>query len=305
MTFALRSSFQQKILLTSMVFAVVLCCFFSFAPRAQASGLTEAQITAILNVLSSFGADQTTVANVNLALHNQPQPGNGASPNLNRSNPCSGGVCPGETVTPVSSPLPSSATPDTTPTPAITPTNTPTNTSTTPTNTSTTPAGTGSTPPSTTNTSSGSTNSPSSSSITFSGWPNSGSAPLTSYFTVSGVSSTQGYSVNFGDGSSGSAWQADTEAANTYYVSHTYTVGGTYTAVLSTGTAFGSASGAQKTVTIMVMSSNGSAGSSGSSFGSGAQSFDAAGMMAAVVMAPYNLLVESFTNLFVAMGLGQ
>mgnify|MGYP001614448712 CR=1 FL=1 len=40
----------------------------SFAPMAHASGLTAAQIQAILSLLSSFGADAATIANVNTAL---------------------------------------------------------------------------------------------------------------------------------------------------------------------------------------------------------------------------------------------
>jgi hypothetical protein len=74
MTLALRPSFQQKVLLTSMAFAVALCCVFSFAPQARADGLTNDQKTAILNLLSAFGADQTTVTNVGLALNGQAQP---------------------------------------------------------------------------------------------------------------------------------------------------------------------------------------------------------------------------------------
>src|SRR6185312_11025375 len=125
------------------------------------------------------------------------------------STPCSGGVCPGETLTPVQ--------------PTGSSTNTPTTNSCTiidcvagyhasgpvcsaaqscipNTSASSTPTAT----------------------MTFSAWPNSGVAPLLAYFTIAHVTSPSGYSVSFGDGASGSAWQADTEAANTYYVSHTY-----------------------------------------------------------------------------------
>ncbi len=41
---------------------------FAFAPMAHAAGLTGAQVQAILSLLSSFGADATTIANVNAAL---------------------------------------------------------------------------------------------------------------------------------------------------------------------------------------------------------------------------------------------
>src|SRR3989344_3301053 len=67
---------------------------------------------------------------------------------------------------------------------------------------------------------------------TFSAWPNSGTAPLTSHLTISGASSASGYSVNFGDGSSDYNWKADTETANTYFMSHTFQTAGTYTAAL-------------------------------------------------------------------------
>ena len=67
---------------------------------------------------------------------------------------------------------------------------------------------------------------------TFSAWPSSGVAPLTSHFTISGASSPSSYSVNFGDGSSDYNWKADTEAPNTYFMSHTFQSAGTYTATL-------------------------------------------------------------------------
>lgn len=41
-------------------------------------GLTDAQIRAILGLLSSFGVDSATIANVTLALNGQPQTGAGA-----------------------------------------------------------------------------------------------------------------------------------------------------------------------------------------------------------------------------------
>lgn len=67
---------------------------------------------------------------------------------------------------------------------------------------------------------------------TFSAWPTSGTAPLTTYLTMSGVSSPSSYSVNFGDGSNGNNWQADTEAASTYFIARTYASAGTYYAKL-------------------------------------------------------------------------
>ncbi len=66
---------------------------------------------------------------------------------------------------------------------------------------------------------------------TFSAWPNSGTAPLNVYLTMTGVPSSSSYSVNFGDGTSGSSWTAD-ETAGTYFTSHAYNAAGTYTAAL-------------------------------------------------------------------------
>lgn len=45
---------------------------------AGSPGLTDAQIRAILGLLSSFGVDSATIANVTLALNGQPQTGAGA-----------------------------------------------------------------------------------------------------------------------------------------------------------------------------------------------------------------------------------
>lgn len=66
---------------------------------------------------------------------------------------------------------------------------------------------------------------------TFSAWPNSGTAPLTSYLTMTGVSSPSAYSVAFGDGTNGSSWTAD-ETQGTYFTSHSFASPGTYTAIL-------------------------------------------------------------------------
>lgn len=47
---------------------LLLCAGFSVPLVSRAEGLTEAQINAILGLLSSFGADQSVVANVNTSL---------------------------------------------------------------------------------------------------------------------------------------------------------------------------------------------------------------------------------------------
>ena len=62
-------------LVRPFLIAAIACSFFVFAvPKAEASGLTEPQIQAVLNLISSFGADQATVANVEAALRGTTPP---------------------------------------------------------------------------------------------------------------------------------------------------------------------------------------------------------------------------------------
>lgn len=49
-------------------FALVACCTFAVAPRAQAAGLTEMQMKAIVTLLASFEVDAGTIANVERVL---------------------------------------------------------------------------------------------------------------------------------------------------------------------------------------------------------------------------------------------
>ena len=51
----------------------------SFAPIANAATLTDAQISSILSLLSSFGANSATIANVQAALNGQPTTGTGGT----------------------------------------------------------------------------------------------------------------------------------------------------------------------------------------------------------------------------------
>lgn len=53
------------------VIALGLLFSISFAAPAQAAGLTEAQITAVINLVASFGADAATVKNVEASLRGQ------------------------------------------------------------------------------------------------------------------------------------------------------------------------------------------------------------------------------------------
>src|SRR3989344_5830275 len=55
-----------KLLLVSFAFFVLFAA--AMPAPAHAAALTESQISAILSLLSSFGADQATINNVNIAL---------------------------------------------------------------------------------------------------------------------------------------------------------------------------------------------------------------------------------------------
>lgn len=57
----------------------------AFAAPAQAAALTQTQISAIISLLQSFGADQATINNVQASLNGQATPGTGTG---------SGGACP-------------------------------------------------------------------------------------------------------------------------------------------------------------------------------------------------------------------
>lgn len=76
-----------RVVTTLVVVAMILSLTFVFA--APANALTEDQITSILGLLSSFGADQSTIDNVNASLRGQASPGTGTP-----STPSSSSVCP-------------------------------------------------------------------------------------------------------------------------------------------------------------------------------------------------------------------
>lgn len=64
---SLDSSTSAKV--TAVAIGVTMAAsMFSLAPMAHAAGLTPAQVQAILSLLSSFGADAATIANVNVSL---------------------------------------------------------------------------------------------------------------------------------------------------------------------------------------------------------------------------------------------
>lgn len=61
----------KKFLIISL-FLGILAAAPGFISQAQAAGLTQSQIDAIIGLLQSFGADQTTINNVNSALTGAP-----------------------------------------------------------------------------------------------------------------------------------------------------------------------------------------------------------------------------------------
>jgi hypothetical protein len=81
--------------------AALFLCLFVAAPLTRAATLTDAQVQAILSLLSSFGADSSTVANVQSALMNTSSP-SGSPSNMwqaqdmpiNTLSPITGGSCP-------------------------------------------------------------------------------------------------------------------------------------------------------------------------------------------------------------------
>ncbi len=85
MNISLTNSSTRLIALAVGAALVASVAFGSFAAPARAA-LTESQISSILSLLSSFGADQTTINNVNASLRGQPTSGN-------PSTPSTGGTC--------------------------------------------------------------------------------------------------------------------------------------------------------------------------------------------------------------------
>ncbi len=69
----------KSVALQLAVVALVAAGLLSFAMPARASGLTETQIQAIINLVASFGADQATISNVSAALRGQATSGMGST----------------------------------------------------------------------------------------------------------------------------------------------------------------------------------------------------------------------------------
>ena len=74
------NSFSRKAVSVGLVIATALWfAGSSFAPLAQAAGLSTQQVDSILSLLQSFGADQATINNVQAALTGQPTTTGGSS----------------------------------------------------------------------------------------------------------------------------------------------------------------------------------------------------------------------------------
>jgi hypothetical protein len=84
-----NSSLRLVSLVTGVAVAIALMSAVAIAP-AKAAGLTQTQISSIVSLLASFGADQATINNVTAALNGQATTGTGGSTG---SNP-NAGTCP-------------------------------------------------------------------------------------------------------------------------------------------------------------------------------------------------------------------
>ncbi len=84
-----NSSLRLVSLVTGVAVAIALMSAVAVAP-AKAAGLTQTQISSIVSLLASFGADQATINNVTAALNGQATTGTGTGTG---SNP-NAGTCP-------------------------------------------------------------------------------------------------------------------------------------------------------------------------------------------------------------------
>ena len=63
---------KQPRLLSAAIGTAAVGALFAAAPLAEAQGLTQAQVSAIVTMLEAFGADSGTIANVEAALNGTP-----------------------------------------------------------------------------------------------------------------------------------------------------------------------------------------------------------------------------------------
>ncbi len=84
-------SIAQKSMAFIAVLAVTVAIVFSFVATinvAQAAALTQGQISSIVSLLQSFGADATTIANVQASLNGMPTSGSGSTSGGSMSGSC-------------------------------------------------------------------------------------------------------------------------------------------------------------------------------------------------------------------------
>lgn len=84
-------SIAQKSMAFIAVIAVTVAIVFSFVATinvAQAAALTSGQISSIVSLLQSFGADATTIANVQASLNGMPTSGSGSTSGGSMSGSC-------------------------------------------------------------------------------------------------------------------------------------------------------------------------------------------------------------------------
>lgn len=84
-------SIAQKSMAFIAVIAVTVAIVFSFVATinvAQAAALTQTQISSIVSLLQSFGADANTIANVQASLNGQPTSGSGSTSGGSMSGSC-------------------------------------------------------------------------------------------------------------------------------------------------------------------------------------------------------------------------
>lgn len=89
MVTTIKNTTATKLAIAATATAMVVGVLFTLAsPRAEAAALTQSQITSIVSLLSSFGADATTIANVTASLNGQPTSGGSTGGSMTSS------VCP-------------------------------------------------------------------------------------------------------------------------------------------------------------------------------------------------------------------
>src|SRR3989344_557077 len=74
-----NKSISTKVAAVALGVVLAAGLLFTFVTPAEAASLTESQISSIIGLLQSFGADQATINNVNSSLRGQASPGTGST----------------------------------------------------------------------------------------------------------------------------------------------------------------------------------------------------------------------------------